>query len=342
MAKAEPPAPGRRHLPLAAAALFIATIIWLMAKQSALQTQRLTVPVFIDNVPATVYLTYQPTQAPIMVTFPQMERGRFSVQNFEIRLDARALFGDDPRHWAGVEAPAAHTHPLSLSDVRAIDLPPTIRVTQIIGPQNQIRLEATLLSHLAKIRPQTRGRLPELFELRDEVRSEPSAVRVTGTAETLQRFTQDGGELLTQPIELDGQTADFIRYVPLRIPAGLELLREEERQVQVTVAVVEKEVVRTVADVPIRLYVFNDRLEARVAPPVANVQVRGRGSLIDQLDGQSFVFDAVEPLPEEAGLKRRVELRARLSEDVPLEVREKVQVEGLADPVVTVEIVQKG
>ena len=44
----------RPDLPLAAAALFVSSVIWLMAKHGDLETDSLQIPVVVENVPENV------------------------------------------------------------------------------------------------------------------------------------------------------------------------------------------------------------------------------------------------------------------------------------------------
>ena len=73
--------------PLILAALFISFIIWLMAKQAAVQTDRINIAVRVENIPSNVRAEWDLTQIPVIVTFPQSQRPYVSGQNFSVRLE---------------------------------------------------------------------------------------------------------------------------------------------------------------------------------------------------------------------------------------------------------------
>lgn len=324
------------HAPLALAALFISSVIWLMARQGELESDQLTIPIDLQGVPENVEVDYTPRHVAVLAKFPHNQRGRIVAQNFSVTLDLKQRLGPDPRTWGGVESAEIHRIALSLDDIIANGVPQSVRITEFVG-RSQVEVQAKLQIATLPVEIQTTGQLPPSSELKAPLRAEPSQVLVTAPYEVLQGVRDEGLTIKTRPVDLTGRTSDFIDLPGLIIPPELELVRDSDRNVQVFVLIREKEVTRSVTDVPIDLYVLSNDLEIHVTPPTAEIRLRGKISLVSQVNANSFVFSPKEFLPEEAGLKKRVELVAAFDKDVPLEIREGVKIEGQMPSMVDVE-----
>lgn len=317
----------RVHAPLALAALFISSVIWLMARQGELQSDQLTIPITLEGLPENVEVEYSPRIVPVLVKFPQNQRGRIVAQNFSLNIDLKRKLGPDPRTWGGVESPQVHRIALALDDVTANDIPPSVRVTEFVGP-TQIEVQARLQIATLPVEIQTAGELPPSYELKAPLRAEPAQVLVTAPYAELQRVRDEGLTLKTREVQLTGRTADFIDLPGLVLPPALSLVRDADKNVQVFVLIREKEVTRSISGVPIDLFIVSDRLSVEVTPPTAEIRLRGRISLVSQVNDNSFVFSPKEFLPEEADLRKRIELTVAFKQEVPLEIREGVRIEG--------------
>lgn len=324
------------HAPLALAALFISSVIWLMARQGELESDQLTIPILLEGVPENVELEYTPRHVAALAKFPHNQRGRIVAQNFSVVLDLKQRLGPDARTWGGVESAEIHRINLSLDDIIANGVPQSVRITEFVG-RSQVEVQAKLQIATLPVEIQKAGELPVSSELKAPLRAEPSQVLVTAPYEVLQRVRDEGLTLKTRPVDLTGRTSDFIDLPGLLIPPGLDLVRESDRNVQVFVLIREKEITRSIADVPIDLYVLSSDLKIHVTPPTAEIRLRGKISLVSQVNSTSFVFSPKEFLPEEAGLKKRIELIAAFDKDVPLEIREGVKIEGQMPALVEVE-----
>lgn len=328
------------HAPLALAALFISSVIWLMARQGELESDQLTIPIVLEGVPENVEVDYTPRHVAALAKFPHNQRGRIVAQNFSVVLDLKQRLGPDARTWGGVETAEIHRIALGLDDIIANGVPQSVRITEFVG-RSQVEVQAKLQIATLPVEIQTTGALPASSELKAPLRAEPSQVLVTAPYEVLQRVRDEGTTLKTRPVDLTGRTTDFIDLPGLIIPPELELVRESDRNVQVFVLIREKEVTRSISDVPIDLYVLSNDLNIHVTPPTAEIRLRGKISLVSQVNATSFVFSPKEFLPEEAGLKKRIELVAAFDKDVPLEIREGVKIEGQMPALVDVEFTSR-
>lgn len=330
----------RVHAPLALAALFISSVIWLMARQGELESDQLTIPVVLEGVLENIEVDYTPRHIAALAKFPHNQRGRIVAQNFSVVLNLEERLGPDPRTWGGVESAEIHRIALGLEDIIANGVPQSVRISEFVG-RSQIEVQAKLQIATLPVEIQTAGELPSSNELKAPLRAEPSQVLVTASYETLQEVRDQALTLKTRPVDLTGRTNDFIDLSGLILPPELELVRESDRNVQVFVLIREKEVTRSIADVPIELFVLSNDLIIEKTPPVAEIRLRGKISLVSQLNSNSFVFSPKEFLPEEAGLRKRIELIAAFKKDVPLEIREGVVIEGQIPAMIEVEFTSK-
>ena len=316
-----------KNVPLVFAALTVSFIIWVMAKLGDLETDRLIVRIDIEGVPENVEFQLIPDRMPIIVKFPNSLRSRVVSQNFRIRIDGKELIGPDPRNsWVGKDGPADKSIDVTLDNVFPIDLPQSVQVTEL-GPPSRFRMEARLRTIVADVEVEARGKLPSRYELMEEIRLDPSRVRLTGSQEAIQRIREEGGKVKTRPVDLTGRDSDFVAYPFLRIPEGLMLIDEDERTVEVFVSITEKEMTKTIAEVPIEIFVLTEGLRAEVSPRTARITVRGKISLLDRIDDASFKFAPRSALLEEVGPARRIELLVEFDEEVPRELREAIEIE---------------
>lgn len=324
-------------LPLIFASIFIAFVIWLMAEQGELTTDQLFVPVVLRNVPENVEMEQEPDRLPIIVNFPQSLRSQVVAQSFEIRLDVRELLGDDPRTWAGIDRFLEKSVDVTLDNVHD-DLPQSISVS--LDSTARVRLLAKLRTVKLPVKPVTQGNPPPGYEVVGPVRVEPAEVRVTAPFERLAEISSTTTEIATEPVDLTGRTSSFAVQPGLKVPAGLTLVNEEvARTVSVQVSINEREVTKTIREVPIEFLVFNEGLEARVQPATAEIKVAGKISAMDLVGADAFTFAWKGDLTEAAGQKGKVDLIVDLNENLSREIREKVRIEEWTPKSVEVEYV---
>lgn len=327
------------QIPLFLAAFFIAGVIWLMAKQGDLTTQRLVIPINVENIPENLELSISPRQVAVIVKFPQSQRTGIVAQNFEVQLDAGDFLGEDPRAQAGIDDPITHQVTLSLDDVISHDLPQSVRV-DAFGSNGEIQINAKLRALAVPVKVATQGKLPSEFEFREPIRAEPSEVLVSASAKALQNLSESNFRLTTSAVRLRGKSQDFIEFVELKVPEHLTLVHDEDQNIEVSVLIREKEVQRIIGEVPVEIYVLSEKLRARINPTKVEVRVKGGISAVEALNEDSFLFSSKDFLSEEEGLNKRIELEVTLNEDVPVDIRQRIQIEGILPTMVDVEFVK--
>jgi hypothetical protein len=300
----------------------------------------LTIPILLEGVPENIEVEFTPRHIAALAKFPHNQRGRIVAQNFSVVIDLEQRLGPDPRTWGGVESAEIHRIALGLEDIVANNVPPSVRITEFVG-RSQVEVQAKLRISTLPVEIQTAGELPSSSELKAPLRAEPSQILVTAPYEVLQRVRDEELVLKTRPVDLTGRTTDFIDLPGVLVPPDLELVRDSDRSVQVFVLIREKEVTRSITEVPIDLFVLSNDLKIEITPPVTEIRLRGKISIVSQIGPNSFVFSPKEFLPEEAGLKKRIELIAAFKNDVPLEIREGVKIEGQMPAMVEVEFTSR-
>ncbi len=330
----------KSDFPLAGAALVVSFIIWVMARQGSLETDRVIVGVELDReMPSNIEIDWSPRQLPIVVSFPQSQRGRIVPQAFYVQLDTESVLGNDPILYGGVEQSTEHTAEVTLDHVHTRDLPQSVRVTNI-GPPRTITIEARLLTQRVKIQASTKGTLPAEFQLRGEIRVQPAEALVTAPYSVLQELSEIHPTLRTTPIDLAGRTTDFIEFAQLELPSGVRLIEPAGPRVEVLVKVKEKEISRVIRNVPVRLFVVAPGVRAVVTPAEVAVRVKGAISKAYELDETAFVFAPSQPVPEQPGTFQVVVLEAVFSETVDREIREGLEIEYVEPATVTLEFVE--
>lgn len=327
----------RTELPLFAAAWLVAAVIWIIAKMGTLDSERLLVPIRLENVPPNVSIVHSPSTSPLTVKYPHGLRSQIVAPNFEVRADVAELLGPDPRTWAGLDEPQIQSIRVTLDNVHTLNLPQSVRVSAM--EVSRIQLEAALLSRRVPIRAVLAGQPPPNFEMRGEPRVEPPTILLTGSAEALRAYAEPTAEVRTVPVALDSRTQDFLEYPALELPAGVEPV-EPERRIQVAVSIQEKERTMALAEVPISITVFSQGLAAKFVPETAEIRVRARGSVLDQLAPSMFMFTPKEALAEEEGTKKAIELDLQISGDAPEAVRLGTTIEDFSPRKVEVEFLK--
>lgn len=326
-------------IPLLLASLAIAFVIWLMAEQGQLQTDQLAVPVEVTNVPQNVEIETEPDRIQIIVKFPQSQRSRVVAQNFAVQFDASEIFGGDPRKWAGVEKFLDKPVDVTLDHVHTIGLPQSIKATGF-GSAARVHLQTKLRTLKLPVKPLLQGNPPAGFERADTPKVDPPEALFTGSFEALQKMSETIQDVTTNPINLDGRTASFVAQPGLQVPQGLEAVNDDAgKGVTVAIKISEKEITKTIADVPIKILPYNEGVKAKVRPATAQIRVTGKVSVVDQIDADAFSFAWKGELREQVGQKKEVDLVVDLSDKLTREIREKIKIEDCTPKKVEIEFV---
>ena len=310
----------RTHFYLALSSLFIAFTIWLIAKQSDLATDWLSLSLRLENVPANMDVT-GPNEVQINVQFPIELKNRIVPKNFNASIDATEIFSNDPAEWPLPITPKEVEYTLKRDNIVSVNLPPTV---QILGmdPKKFI-LKASLNAKSVLVKVATTGKLPSYFNLTADPQPDPAEVWITGPPDVFDPLA----ELSTTPVDLSTLRGSGEVYRELVLPEKIVLLNPRHSRVTVNVGLTVVTIAKTIDGVAVTLLNFSDELVPRIEPDSGvDVQVEGPRAILDTLTAGDFVVEPTEPLTEEAQIEQEFLVEVRLkkknwSEDLAKQIK---------------------
>jgi hypothetical protein len=318
------------------ASLFIAFIIWLIAKQGDVDQETLIVKVTTINEPRYCDVELVTDEAAIVVQFPKAQKYIISPDNFKILVDLSNIA-------VGIDSYKETTIPITVSDVERFNLPDSVKAADVIDPKRVV-VRAKYYSELATVAPVTSGAPAEGFRLAKPVAATPKEVLVTGEPGRLEEIKQLGNgriEVPTETIMLDGKKENFLAQVKLLLPQGIRLIDELNSRLQVNVVIEEEKARRDFANIPIDIKTFSENLVAHYEPKTTTVTVEAPLSLLDKINGQSFVFNPKQPLEESAGYSANVAIEAKFSDAVSPDVKENATIVTTSPDVISIQFLEK-
>ncbi len=108
---------------------------------------------------------------------------------------------------------------------------------------------------------------------------DPERVFVVGDPEVIASLEDF---VLTEPIDVTGQTSEFSRTVGVRLPEGVRVIPESTR-ITVTINIEPNIITRQFAEVPVQILNPDPAYSASVVPPAVSVSVTGPEPLIADL-----------------------------------------------------------
>ncbi len=271
----------REELSLILPALFIAVVVWAIAKQQKLETNWLNdIRVTLGNIPANMDVKQVPTDVRIQVRYPAELHNSAIARNFGFTIDAARVFRTD----ADQAQPQKITYQLAPRDIDRHNVPDSIQVVEVQRPK--ILLTATLRTSTATVEVISTGQLPRNLELTDKLQARPPEVLVTAPSTPCRSSanTTTGSRPRHRPFAAPGQ----LRGLPETRSAGRIQLVGRANQVTVAVGLTERTVRRTYKAVPVMVPVFSDTVQARLRPQTVEVEVEGPDTDLRQLSNQDF------------------------------------------------------
>jgi hypothetical protein len=325
----------RGEVPLILASLFIAFVIWLIAKQSELDTDWLLVPVQMQNIPD--YLTVEPLKPlRINVQYPQDMQNQVIASNFQLVINVAEIFNDKPSAWSPPTVPRRVPFNFKPGSVKS-ELFPTVQVVDV--DPKEVMLTASLRTRTVNVKINTTGRLPASLMFKAPPKPDPQRLIVSGSSDALARLVQHGDTLETEPVDLSKLSASTQVFPRVLLPEDIILLGREDNRIMVNVALTEKPVRQTIGGAPISLVTFSQNLNAQVTPPTADVVVEGPASSLKSISAGDIVFSLARELPERPGKVYEVGLEARLKNTVQGMVAQQVRVVEVSPARISVEYV---
>lgn len=272
----------REELSLILPAIFIAVVVWAIAKQQKLETNWLTgITVALGNVPPNMDVAQIPSDVRIQVRYPSELHNSAIARNFSFTIDASRIFRTD----ADQAQTQKINYQLSPRDIERRNVPDIIQVVEV--QPSKILLTADLRVTTATVEAMTTGQLPRNLELTDKLQSRPDQVLVTGSVDALQQLAEHNNRIKTTPIDLSQLQSSCEVYPKLELPKGIQLVGRAN-QVTVAVGLAERMVRRVYKAVPVMVPVFSDTVQARLKPQTVDVEVEGPGTDLRQLTNQDF------------------------------------------------------
>ena len=328
------------------ASFFIAVAVWLIAKQSDIETQIVSARVVVegdikqDNIEVNV----TPETINVSVQYPQTYSHLINPDAFKIYVKGVN------ENLAGVEDFRINTMPITIRNIETTNLPESVRPTAL--GQEFVQVGVKLYTRKAEISAKTKGKPAENYELiQSPPRAKPSEVLLTGSPDSLEKaFDEEKGviPLETEPVDIEGKKENFFVDASVRLPQGLRYVREERMRVQIDnaltvrahVVIGEREITKTIENIPIIIRTFSKNLKPVYSPKTASVTVKAPVSLLRKFDREAFMFIPRQPLEETEGYQAEIAIDARFSDQIPPAVREKSSIESYSPESIKIEIVR--
>ena len=310
------------------ASVFIAFVIWLIAKEGQFEDRSVSVQIRherLDNAEIVV----APPAATVYLRLPVSQASRVNLSNCWVELPAE-VFGPSSE-WVNGEL--KKTVRLNPAMVVLSDLPHTVQVLSV--EPSSVKLEGHLYTREALVKAQLAGEPAEGYRLAGEPRIEPERVQLTAAPGKLDDLSKsaEGGQIVvpTQPISLDKHDDYFNARVPLALPPDVDMAPGYEARVDVVVPIEEVTGKRSIANVPIRVQTFSRAIQAVIEPTKVTVTVEGPVSLIRGLGPEDFSVTPKEAPSEEPGAEANLALDFQFHESVGRRERESIRILG-GDP----------
>lgn len=297
----------REEISLILPAIFIAVVVWAIAKQQKLETNWLTgITVALHNVPPNLEVTRNPQDVRIQVRYPAELHNWAVARNFSFSIDTSRIFTADTdqklQQW---------NYQIDPRDIEKHSLPETIQVVQVDPPE--IQIYAALRTSTATVEAVTIGQLPRNMELTDKPKPRPAKVLVTGSVEALQRLQQKQRNVIqTTPIDLSQLQSSQEVYPKLVLPPGIQLVNRSGSGVTVDIGLTERVMRRIYEAVPVTMPVYKEDLEAKLRPATVNIEVEGPDSALRQLSNDDFEVIPVRDPAQTVGQTQKIGIEAHL------------------------------
>ncbi len=302
------------HLSLIALSLVLAYFIWLIAMFTVMTIQAINIPILITNSPpnASVRIESPASQnINVMVNIPKNLVPTVSPSNFIFQLD----LADVSSQITSLET--VQEYPISPLDVKVINLPGLISVTEVTPRTVRIRINYHHKEVPVKINVDGEP-LPGFYLDEEELSSIPSELTVVAP----QRVLQELEYIETYPVNIAGRSSSFTQNVALNVPSNVEIY-DRSPQVEVFLPVEEEIEEIEITDVPVRLERITDEFVTTVEPSEVTVTLEGPQSLVPQISAGDISLMVLVPAEEGTFGK---ELQPVLRETLPSRLRDEISI----------------
>jgi len=326
--------------------LFIALAIWLVARQSDLESRVLSARVAPEGAPDTMEIRMDPPSINVSVQYPKTYAHLIHPEAFAVVLKGIK------ENMAGVGDFIYTPFNISLRNVEIRELPAAVRATAL--SQDMVTVGARLHTRRARIVATTTGKPADGYRvIQDPIRVEPQTALVTAPPKILDpegASPKDALDLMTEPVNIEGKKESFFETVVVPLPKGFKYVKDDKLRVQVQenlsvqahIVIGEEERQKTITDVPIIIKAFSENLEPVYYPATATITVQAPLSMLEKLTPESFMFIPRLPLEERVGYKADIAIDAKFSDKIPPPIRDKATIVSYNPEVIHIEIKPKG
>lgn len=295
-------------------ALLFGFTAWLVVRQRDNTQILLRIGIQPANIDETMEVKLEPSELPVLFTYPKSAEGYLRPQYYGIELDLEAAVR---RLTPGQDV--TDTERISVEDVKASEPVPLTVVAAMLPQGNRITWTLRLRTAEVPVEPDITGTPEEGFVWRREnLYLEPKTVQVALTAalEEKMRAGLPLPALRTEPIDITGKSQLSIEDVELVYPLG-EGMRPVPNspisRVVVTIPFEETVTQRLVTGVPVRYVPLLANRVANVEPNLIEVQVSGPRSVVERLAPTDIIVSLRE-VEEEIEQPQEVEILVTIPE----------------------------
>ena len=312
------------ELPLIGASLVIAFVLWLIAKQGDLDSNWLSIPVQVVNIPPTMQIEASRPEVSIKAQFPAELRNDVLPKNFSLQIDATTVFDPVPAKWTNPAVPSTQARTLQIDMIVKSGLDPAVEVIEI--DPSEIELTGKFYTKTVAIEIPTTGTLPANKEFTQPPRPEPAEIRVTGAPAVLDQISAADFKLKTAPINLSTLQGPTQLFPKLILPEGLTPLDLTKDFVTVNIGLIEKAERRTLPAIPVFVLVFDPTVVSKTTPAAVDVTLEGPPSALNAITPADLLVQPTKRLNEGQRGAQDVAVEAGLKESVPRDVARQVTI----------------
>jgi hypothetical protein len=295
-------------------ALLFGFTAWLVVRQRDNTQILLRIPIQPANMSDTMEVKLEPTELPVLFTYPKSAEGYLRPQYYGIELDLEAAV-----RRLSPGADVTDTERISVEDVKASEPVPVTVVAAMLPQGNRITWTLRLRTAEVPIEPDISGTPEDGYVWRrDNLFLEPKTVQVALTA-ALEEKMRSGlplPALRTEPIDITGKSQLTIEDVEIVYPLAEGMRPVPNSPVsRVVVTIPFEEIVtqRLVTGVPVRYVPLLANRVAKVEPNLIEVQVSGPRSVVERLNPTDIIVSLRE-VEEEIEQPQEVEILVTIPE----------------------------
>ena len=321
----------------------IAFVIWVFAKSSQMDEATISVPVTVSPSDPLMEVRIQPSRVPVLLRYPKDMQSYITSENFRFVVDVRDLKTNLGLEWK------SKSQPLTVENwVANVPGPGRIELLKIGADSKTVEVKVRWNAQPAIVKADVvdAKQLPPGLQLVQPVHVSPRDVWVAGDADAIEKMPRDPVTskilLMTDTIRVSDRQQSSFENVPIRIPAGVEIVEPQTAMAEVNLEIQEIQTVRDIPAVRVSLRAINpESVTVQSDSRETTVTVFGPQSLIKQLNSESFEVTMIRPPEELPGTTIDVPIEARFGPRVGEEVRSRVSIRSTDPKVIRVRYATK-